>query len=122
MFDRFSVCIAYNMYATDYNGSREAYEYQNRLHRIDFHPGMSAYSIETYRDSDREEVSRIYGDLVMRHNHTYVCYERLRRRAKGRVSSVVPWPGTANMRGERSWLMRRGLLAAVNCYDRTRND
>ena len=47
MFDRFSVCIAYNMYANDYNGSYAANEYAARLRRLDFHPGSNAYNIES---------------------------------------------------------------------------
>lgn len=122
MLDRFAVCTAYNMYAIGYNGAREANEYAARLRRIGFRPGSNGYNIEDYHEDDRHEVSRIYGNLVMQHNHTYVCYERLRRRAKGRVRSIVSWPGTRSMgMGERTWLARRGLLDAVNCYDRIRN-
>lgn len=115
MYDRFSVCNAYNMYATGYNGSPEANEYFNRLSRIGFSPGMGACEIENYIDDDREEVSRIYGDLVMKHNRLYVGYERYRRRNP----KVWPWPGTSNMpRGAWEWLKSQGLLAVIDCYTR----
>lgn len=117
-WDRFSVCTAYAIYASDYNGSREAYAYQTRLRRI-FRASPSLGGINDYRDDDRDEVSRIYGNLVMRHNRTYVGYERLLRRSRGRVKRAVHWPGTANMgTGERAWCARLGLLDAVDSYTR----
>ena len=120
MLDRFSVCAAYHIYSVAYNGAREANEYAARLRRLDFHPGSNAYNIEGYRDDDRDEVSRIYGDLVMRHNALHVGYERLYRRARGRVRRVYSWPGDYNIRPEtpREWIKRRGLLDAVECYTR----
>lgn len=104
MFDRFDICEAYYLYDVDWGPT----PYGARLHKIGFSPAPSLSLA-----SANENVKEIYGRLVRQHEGTYVAYERLYRRHP----EIGPWPGTQNMGCEsRTWLRKRGLLAAIECY------
>jgi hypothetical protein len=101
MFNRFDICEAYALYDMLWGPT----EYGVRLHRIQFR--MSP--LRTLENAS-EEVKRIYGSLVRKHNRLYVAYERYHRRNP----KSPMWPGTQNMRGGASaWLRSIGVLEAV---------
>lgn len=67
----------------------------------------------TLETEDDSEVKQAYGAIVKREQRLYIGYERLSRKAKGRLGRMS-WPGSSNMRkGACSYLESEGLLTAV---------
>lgn len=105
-FDRFDVCAAYGVYASDYGGDAYANSVGCRLSRLRFKPSCSEETLDGLTDNAKE----IYGRIVVRQNGDYVAYERLHRRAP----HVFPaWPGNRNVGEPRAFVKRLGVDASV---------
>ena len=103
-YTRHDVAFAYAWYSLLWAPSG----YEARLSRMGVHLGVCA-RLET----EDEGVKQVYGAIVKREHPLYVGFERLQKRAKGRLGKLS-WPGTWNMRGGcRMWLRELGILEAV---------
>jgi hypothetical protein len=65
-FDRFDICEAYYLFATDYHGGQWSPEYAifGRLHRMGFCPGLGGVTYDALTENGKE----IYDNLVSKLN------------------------------------------------------
>jgi len=81
-FDRFDICAAFNLFSCDYGWDPYTHGIQTRLSRMHYRPSRS----EEYLPGLKENAKAIYAHLVRKHYPEIVAYNRLTRRARGRLT------------------------------------
>lgn len=82
-FDRFDICAAYNLFSCFYGWDAYTHGIQCRLSRMRYR----SPSEETL-DGLTENAKEIYAALVRKHAAVNVAYDRMIKRAKGRLSDL----------------------------------
>jgi len=86
--DRHTIMLAYALYDFLWSPS----PYGERIYKL----GIRLSDSDSRLETAEPEVKQVYGEIVKRHNRGYIAFERLARKAKGRLGRLV-WPGTQNL-------------------------